>query len=190
MTLREMLQAEVEAMEFLGMPAEQSLKGVVLKHGRAYELDREASAKLGNGAVRNCFENAALTALDNEELTYVEGFAHRGTIAVRHAWVINREGRALEVTWRDGGHDCGFCVDGEVDQEYDEDDPETWDPVTCEVCGGTGERDEEWDTLERAQYFGIAVDDKTLVSIVRRRNVWGVLDTEQELDEILAARDA
>jgi hypothetical protein len=144
------------------------------------------------GYLRDCFQNAALAALWDDGLTYAEGFAHKGGMVVHHAWVVNQEGKAIEVTWRDGGRECGFCTDGKV--ELDEDDPErieedeeTW-WGTCRVCGGSGEADYTHHTLERAEYYGIPVDDDTLRARISANGIWGVLNTQQDLDAVLAAR--
>jgi hypothetical protein len=193
MGIVEMLEREIAAWEMVGAPVGQNLKAAVLKHGRAYEVDREATAARIQGALGECFSNAANAVIEDkiagrEELTYVEGFAHRGGIVVHHAWVINADGKVLELTWRDGGTECGYCVEGEIDQEFDEDDVATWEPIPCPHCGGTGESDYEHYTLEHAEYFGIEVDTDTMVKIVKRRGVYGALNTQRDLDEILAAR--
>ena len=87
---------------------------------------------MGKGMLKACFENAANATMWSDDLTYVEGFAHSGWgMLVHHAWAVNAEGKAIELTWRDGTDECGFCVDGERkldedDEGFDEDDEETW----------------------------------------------------------------
>jgi hypothetical protein len=196
-TLREMMEQEVEAMNRIGFPREQNLKAAVLEHGQAYELDRDATAEADQGKLKECFTNAGHAALFNDDVTYVEGFATSGWgLAVHHAWVIDNEtGKAIELTWRDGGDDCGFCDDGEQElddtyEAYDEDDEETW-VQTCFYCEGTGKCPHgEHSTLDDAQYYGIAVDAETLRKIVLKRQTWGVLNSQEDLDDILAARQA
>ena len=189
--IAEALQREIAAWETLGHSEGALLKRAVLEHGRAYEIDREGSAQRVKGLLGDCFRNATEAVLDaratGEKLTYVEGFAQRGML-VHHAWVINEAGKVLELTWRDGGTECGHCHGGEIDPEFDEDDPATWDPETCHRCGGTGESAYEHGTLDDAEYYGIAVDLDTLIAIIRRRHVFGALNTTQDLDEILKAR--
>jgi hypothetical protein len=188
--IEEMLRWEAEGWERLGISREQNLQMAVFEHGQVYELDRAASAP--NGKLRECFQNAALAAFDSDgELTYVEGFACRSGLLVHHAWVVNAEGKALEVTWRDGTRECGYCRDGEIeldedDEGYDEDDESTW-VTTCRWCGGTGECDAEHPTLQSAQYFGIAIEKQTLIEILCRNDVWGALNTSEDLQTILAA---
>lgn len=171
MTLVESMQQEVEGLERLGFPREKSLKAMVLDHGQAYELDREASAQMDKGPCKMCFANATHAALWMAELTYVEGFAYSGIIPVHHAWVINQAGYALEVTWRDGGNDCGLC--------------ENYEDEECPWCHGTGIRDGEHESLEGAEYFGIPVPDEALSRIILRRGMYGVLETEEDLATIL-----
>ena len=194
MTLAEMLRQHVEAFERVGMPRERSLEWAILEHGQAYEVDREASAEYGQGFLKDCFENAAKAALWHDELTYVEGFAYHGLLPVHHAWVITEEGKAVEVTWRDGGNECGFCIDGERhltegDEGYDPEDERTW-YATCPMCRGSNESDYEHNTLEDAQYYGIAVDRKTLYERIKASGTWGVFDGPDDLAAVLDARSA
>ena len=50
------------------------------------------------GEPRQCFRNAAVLALENDELTYVEGYA-TSLIPTSHAWVVNRDGVVHDPTW-------------------------------------------------------------------------------------------
>jgi hypothetical protein len=185
-----MMAQEVAAWQTLGM--ERSLMSVVLEHGEPYEIDRDASAQAEKGYLRDCFQNAALAALWDDNLQYAEGFAHRGGVLAHHAWAVTPEGKAVEVTWRDGGTECGFCTDGireveEGSEGWDESDEETW-TETCPACGGSGESSYEHQTLEHAQYFGIVVDKDALRRIIHRNGLWGALHAETDLDEVLAAK--
>lgn len=191
MDIESKLRQEAEAWEKVGVPPEKNLHRAILEHGRTFELDREASERLSHGRLKECFRNAALTAFDQDGLTYVEGFACRkgGALLAHHAWVTNEHGRALEVTWRDGGHECGYCVDGlrdrdDDDPEYDQDDQSTWHEQ-CGYCHGAGERDFEHLSLD-AEYFGIPVADSLLIPTVRERRVWGFFDSPADIQAALA----
>ena len=46
-----------------------------------------------------CFSNAYQLALDNEDLTYVEGFAQTRLLIVKHAWVEEPDGTIIDPTW-------------------------------------------------------------------------------------------
>jgi hypothetical protein len=191
MDIESRLRQEAEAWERVGVPSEKNLHRAILEHGQAYELDREASAQQPNGKLKECFRNAALAAYDHDDLTYVEGFAHRkdGVLVAHHAWVINEDGKALEVTWRDGGDECGFCEDGLCDRdvddpEYDEADESTW-IAECGYCHGVGVRDFVHGSLEGAQYFGIPVPDGVLFAAMRDRNVWGFFTSPSDIQAAL-----
>ena len=77
-----------------------SLGHFVLQHGRAWPTRRY---ECGRGAVKECFRNAALLALEDPGLVYVEGYA-LGIIPVLHAWCVTRDGSEVaEVTWPEMG---------------------------------------------------------------------------------------
>jgi len=52
------------------------------------------------GRENECFNNAFLLALEDDSLTYCEGFvlSSNGQIPIHHAWVINGAGRAIDNT--------------------------------------------------------------------------------------------
>lgn len=84
------------------------LEDFVLRHGRVFE-----PAPLPRGVRRGrmtlCYMNAALLAIEDRRFTYCEGFA-AGIIPVMHAWVCDDQGRALDVTWKDGKQYVGVPV--------------------------------------------------------------------------------
>jgi hypothetical protein len=52
-----------------------------------------------------CFQNAALLAMMDDSLTYVEGYGaveDLGSIPVHHAWCVTRDGTVIDTTWDDG----------------------------------------------------------------------------------------
>ncbi len=67
----------------------------VLQHGVEY-----SPAYCLPGAPRLCYANAMLYAA-RFGVTYVEGYAQhpKGVMPVPHAWCVDLEGRAVEVTW-------------------------------------------------------------------------------------------
>lgn len=69
----------------------------VMEHGRLWTAapDSESWPK---GTPRECFMNAARLALDNPELTYVEGVAV-SVIPTAHAWCVDQAGQVIDPTW-------------------------------------------------------------------------------------------
>lgn len=73
----------------------------LLEFGGEYQ-SRELPAKYKAGKLGRCFENAALLAMANDSLTYVEGYAaieNLGSIPVHHAWCIDSNCHVVDVTW-------------------------------------------------------------------------------------------
>lgn len=72
----------------------------VLKHGRTWKpvpkLQREF--RVYRGPIKECFRNAALAALADRCLTYVEGYA-ASIIPIAHAWCVTARGEVVELTW-------------------------------------------------------------------------------------------
>jgi hypothetical protein len=58
------------------------------------------------GVKKECFRNALLLAIDNSDLTYVEGWA-TSIIPLEHAWCVDYDGNVVDPTW-----------DDEVDRAY------------------------------------------------------------------------
>lgn len=93
-----------------------SMMGTVAEHGRSYPPPTaERNAQLMDihgvepGRMKQCFENAGRHMIDDNELTYVEGyaFAHKlKGIPVHHAWLVTPDGEVIDPTW--GSHNPGF----------------------------------------------------------------------------------
>lgn len=84
----------------------------VLGQGRFFKaqpLPREYK----RGEMKACYMNAAKLALDNPELTYVEGYGTTKKIQFlpfAHAWCVDKHGNVIDPTWTDGVAYCGVPV--------------------------------------------------------------------------------
>jgi hypothetical protein len=75
----------------------------MLAHGRDYKIGPD-SFKLPRGEQGQCFMNATHLAIDNPEMTYVEGKMACHGISIDHAWCVDADGVVHDPTIRDG-HD-------------------------------------------------------------------------------------
>lgn len=86
-----------------GMCAEE----FVLAHGRAWTAQKRPKG-WRKGEIKQCFANSQKKLVEHwwagdESLTYVEGFAYHGklgtTFKVHHGWLVDGEGRVIDLTW-------------------------------------------------------------------------------------------
>ncbi len=74
----------------------------VLQHGQPYHMDDKTFSG-PRGPSKQCFMNSARAALDsNGKLTYVEGQAHIGPLAIAHAWTVDKDGIVRDPTFTAG----------------------------------------------------------------------------------------
>lgn len=97
--LAQALAAQIDSWAHIGHPA--PMERFVLKHGR--DMSPYADHPYEIGTPKECFTNAGQMALWEGDLTYVEGFALRPRlgILIHHAWLMDQEGLAIDVTWTD-----------------------------------------------------------------------------------------
>lgn len=78
-----------------------------LKYGRYFGGKNAYSGPLE--PLKHCFRNAALLALGDEDLTYVEGYGtlktNGGGVPLEHAWCVDARGRIYDPTWEQ----CAPC---------------------------------------------------------------------------------
>lgn len=75
---------------------------LLAEHGKVYTETKPAE-KLG--PMKQCYTNAYHGAMDNDDLTYVEGLASTKSLPgfpVEHAWNVNKQGQVIDPTWNDG----------------------------------------------------------------------------------------
>jgi hypothetical protein len=95
---------QIEGWARLGHPC--PIERFVFKHGRF--MAPHAAHPYEMGTPKECFTNAGQLALMGiTDLTYVEGYAVRPklSILIHHAWLMDTDGRAVDVTWTDTA-DC------------------------------------------------------------------------------------
>lgn len=82
----------------------------VLEHGREWTPSPlQEKSPIKRGAPKQCFFSSQAILMKllkkglEEEYTYVEGYASSGELGfilpVHHAWLADREGRVIDVTW-------------------------------------------------------------------------------------------
>lgn len=78
-----------------------SAAAFALAEGRLWPWQPGLAAGYGRGEPRQCFRNAALLALGNPALCYVEGYAARAGLPLPflHAWAVRGDGLVIDVTW-------------------------------------------------------------------------------------------
>ncbi len=59
-----------------------------------------------------CYANAGQLALLHHDLTYVEGYGWNSSVGcmIRHAWVVDAEGQAIDPTWTYEGQTTFFGI--------------------------------------------------------------------------------
>ena len=92
------------AAQFNPCPASfsRNLYGLVRDHGIHTDPHNLSPIQPPKGPMKLCFMNAYNLAIEDDRLTYVEGFA-LNIIPIHHAWNIDREGRLVENTWKTPG---------------------------------------------------------------------------------------
>lgn len=88
----------------------RSIESMILDLGREFTFERKPRGTgVRMGRMKMCFSNAARASWQRDTLAYCEGYAvGRGSIPCLHAWVSPGDGRAWDVTWRDGGSYFGI----------------------------------------------------------------------------------
>jgi hypothetical protein len=76
-----------------------SMGDFILRNGRVFHPGDICWA-LGK---QNCFQHAAVAAMEERSLTYCEGYAI-SIIPVLHAWLLGPDGKVIETTWKEMGH--------------------------------------------------------------------------------------
>jgi DNA topoisomerase-1 len=79
--------------------------GRAVRYVAAYGEEHMAAPLPDNierGKLRECYKNASMTVLLNQELDYAEGFATNaktGSFVFQHAWAVTKDGTVVDSTW-------------------------------------------------------------------------------------------
>lgn len=85
--------------------SERAFHRFILDHGRVWPGQARPKG-FKRGPARQCFRNSMSLLVSSFEtgLTYVEGFAASGDVGfsfpVHHGWLINSDGRVIDLTWK------------------------------------------------------------------------------------------
>jgi hypothetical protein len=170
----------------LGAPI---IEEFVLEHGQAYGPRIDLPDDVEHGFAQECFSNAFNHAyIPDSAYTYVEGYAHTPSfpIPVHHAWIVTERGEVIDPTWRDGGHDCAFCLNTGIRHEDvicegcdSSCGSDCTKEVACFWCEGTGRDKDGHPSREGTHYFGVPVPPELLTKTVIAKGSYGVLDCEK-----------
>jgi hypothetical protein len=167
--------------KFKGDHGMASIEDFVLRHGKEYKRVSKPD-DLPYGEAKMCYMNAFGAAWDADKYTYCEGFVLcPGCIPfpIPHAWLIDKDGNAVDNTLRDGGRECGFCLGtGEREEPiYDDDgDEDGYDTVDCAWCKGTGEQDYDHPSREGCEYYGVALDHELAIRLTMEQGTYGIIE--------------
>lgn len=81
-----------------------SIEDFVLQQGRIFEAT-ERPSNMQKKEDRQCFMNCFQILLSSKKYEYAEGFA-MGLIPTLHAWLVDKDGKAVDPTWAKPG--CAY----------------------------------------------------------------------------------
>lgn len=154
-------------------PPEKGYEQFVLDNGKAYDRKMpfaQVQQEFGGGTPRNCYGDAYQLAMDNDDLTYVEGYAMNTGLAVQHAWVVDSEGTVIDITWAAGWEQYG-------DKDEDPDSRRSY--YGFEVPTETLE---QW--VDLTGHYGVLGNDWMIASLVIERGL-GIVDDPSSCDELI-----
>src|SRR5665213_1389426 len=71
--------------------------GFIAEHGRSFAIDG-LTFKRKRGRRHDCYRNAGMVALGDDDLLYVEGFVSVHGVPIDHAWLATPDGFVRETT--------------------------------------------------------------------------------------------
>ena len=99
MTLREMLESQMQAWEQIGHPC--LIEAFVLKYGTEFRGEKRPKG-IRKRKMKECFANSSRMLTDHHGLTYYEGYALSDKFAFPflHAWNV-KDGKVIDTTLPD-----------------------------------------------------------------------------------------
>lgn len=75
----------------------------IIRYGNVFQTIAESPEWLRIGQARDCFNNATAYAVVRDDVFYAEGYALEPELPlpVQHAWLVDREGKVIDPTWKD-----------------------------------------------------------------------------------------
>jgi len=91
-------------LEGVSKLSDKSIEHLVKNYGNVYK-PQELPDIYTKEEDKRCFVNAYRLAQENENLTYVEGFAFPDfiDIPIQHAWCVDKQGNVIDNTWKKAG---------------------------------------------------------------------------------------
>ena len=101
--IKEFLTNELKSLEHFNSSEHiskyRSVGHFVLENGRPW-IPKKKPTEFKWRELKNCFGNATLLSMENDELAYCEGFAMHEYFPLLHAWCLTPDGEVIDTTWR------------------------------------------------------------------------------------------
>lgn len=78
-------------------PGSVSTPEFILQHGKSY-VANEKTYEGPRDPMKQCYKNATLQAISNEDLAYVEGYVSVHGVPIEHAWNVDKTGQIYDTT--------------------------------------------------------------------------------------------
>lgn len=85
----------------------KGMGAIVAAHGQAYHFDKE-TFKGSDKTMHMCYQEAGRAAMNNHNLTYVEGYVSVHGVPIEHAWTVDVQGKVHDPTLKDGKGILGY----------------------------------------------------------------------------------
>lgn len=102
--IKTIIEEQIKRFEYFGHPA--IMERFVLRNGKE-GIGKPRPPGISKRPDKECFKNSSYWAVEVPGWTYTEGFAIRPSLGmlIHHAWLENKKGEVLDLTWKDP-QDC------------------------------------------------------------------------------------